>query len=606
MNSKSLLLNMFNLPAPAPQNFRNRLHWTWLALFCGLVYSQSCYSQTDTSSFKAGAVLQNGAKLSGNFGELRSNHFHSGFDFKTDETEGFPVFAPCNGYVSRVKVSRSGYGKALYINHPGGITTVYGHLRAFYPSINDTITALQNKKEVFDVELFPDSTTFKITAGQLIGFSGNTGSSQGPHVHFETRHSNSERPFNPEIAGYHINDTIAPVIKAVVVYVPAKDAGLAFTERYITEIDSVKSLNLNTNLSPNQNFFIGFEGYDLAGAEENNLGIRAYRLKIGDSTVFSCNIDSFLFDETRYVNALIDYPYWMQNRRKFTLCHRLIGNELPFFGIGDGMLTIDDIQSKPLFFEAEDFNGNQTFIQLKIVNSLSLRKQSQSRPTGSEIKYGVATILKGNTYRLKTQIKSFYENVILDVQSFPDTSKLTTCQVANRIEILPNNIPINQPLELMIKVAPNQHLPESKYVLVRVDSAGNMDGYSGVLKEGWFTGKIRNTGAFTVVADTVAPKLMDPYFVEDVYTANLKLVLPFQPDLSGITDYKCFVDGIWICGEFNAARNTIEIFFPGTVAAGYSFDLELQVEDRVGNIFTDKRQIIYGNNTQINTKKQEK
>jgi len=614
LNTKSLLLNMFKVPATTPQFLRNRLHWIGLSLFCSLVYSQQCLSQTDTSAFKSGNIMLTEPKLSGNFGELRSNHFHSGIDFKTDETEGLPVFAPCDGYVSRVKVSRSGYGKALYINHPGGVTSVYGHLRAFYPSINDTVTMLQQQKKVFDVELFPDSTLFKVTAGQLIGFSGNTGSSQGPHVHFETRHTLSERPFNPELAGYQFSDTIPPVIKAVVIYVPVKSAGLAFSERYITEIDAVNILNLTTNLSPSQNFFVGFEGYDLAGVEENNLGIRAYRLKIGDSTVFSCRIDSFLFDETRFVNALIDYPYWMQNRRKFTLCHKLPGNELPFLGSGDGMLTIEAIQSKPLFLEAEDFKGNKTVVELNIVNASSLRLQNQVIPSGSAIKYGVATTLKESNYRLKTQSKSFYEDVILDIRSEPDTTTrqvtrqvaTSTRQVTWRVAILPDNIAINQPLELSIKVEPEPLVHESKYVLARVDSAGNLDGYSGVLKDGWLTGKIRNTGIFTVVADTIAPILMEPYFADDVYTGNLKLVLPFQPDLSGITDYKCLIDEKWVCGEFNTARNSIEIFFPGTVAAGYSFKLEVKTEDRVGNIFADKRQIVYGNNTQINIKKHEK
>lgn len=595
MKPKSLFINTPNNQVIAACNTRNRLHWTLLALFCGFIYSQQCLAQTDSSAFKAGKILLHEIKLSGNFGELRSNHFHSGVDFKTNETEGLPVLAPYDGYVARVKVSRSGYGKALYLNHPGGVTTVYGHLRAYYPEINDTITALQQEKEVFDVEIFPDSTLYKVVAGQLIGFSGNTGSSQGPHVHFETRHTQSERPFNPELAGYQFTDTIPPVIKSMVIYTPAENGGLPFAQRQILDIDTVNILNALTNLTPDQSFFIGFEGYDLSGVEENQLGIRSYNLKIGDSTVFSCRIDSFLFDETRFVNALIDYPYWMKNRRKFTLCHKLPGNELPFFGNGDGVLTAAMINSKPLFLEAEDFTGNKTMVELRITNEPPLRKQSPTQPAGNLVKYGIETSFKESNYRLKTNSKSFYETVLLNIQSSPDTGAL---QVAPWIEILPDNLPVNQPMELMIKVDPNPLLPESKYLLVKADSSGNLEGYSGTLKEGWFTGKIRSTGKFTVMADTVAPVMMDPYFTDDPYTGNLKLVLPFQPDLSGITEYKCHIDGYWVCGEFNAARNVIEIFFTNAVADGYAFELGIKVEDRVGNIYTDIRKILYGNRKQ--------
>lgn len=579
----------------AAYNTRNRLHWTLLALFCGFIYSHPCPAQTDSSAFKPGKILLHETKLSGNFGELRSNHFHSGVDFKTNETEGLPVIAPFDGYVSRAKVSRSGYGKALYINHPGGITTVYGHLRAFYPEINDTLTSLQQEKEIFDVEIFPDRNFYKVVAGQLIGFSGNTGSSQGPHVHFETRHTHSERPFNPELAGYQFADTIPPVINAVVIYTPAESAGLSFAQRQIIEVDTVNPLDVLTTLSPNQNFFIGFEGYDLSGGEDNQLGIRAYNLKIGDSTVFSCRIDSFLFDETRFINALIDYPYWMKIRRKFSLCHRLPGNELPFFGKEDGILTAAMIQLKPLFLEAEDFAGNKTIIELNISNAPPPSSIKFTKPTGDAVKYGIGTSLKGTNYRLNFQNKSFFEDVILDVKSYPDTNGV---QVANWVEILPDNLPVNQAIELMIKVEPDPSLPESKYLLVKIDSIGNLEGYSGSMKEGWFTGKVRSTGKFTVMADTVAPVILDPYFTDDPYTGNLKLVLPFQPDLSGITEYKCHIDGYWVCGEFNSARNVIEIFFTSAVAEGHAFELDIKVEDRMGNIYTDNRKIVYGNRKQ--------
>ncbi|MBL0343200.1 MAG: M23 family metallopeptidase [Bacteroidetes bacterium] len=183
-------------------------------------FQHSLNAQTTINTFNAGKILLSGERIAGNFGELRGNHFHSGIDYKTNETEGWPVLAADNGYISRVKVSASGYGKVIYITHSSGVVTVYGHLRAFYPAITDSVESIQLATKQFELEFFPDSSRFKVNAGQLIGFSGSSGSAEGPHVHFETRNRDSEKPINPEIMGYPIDDTIPPVLKALVIYHP--------------------------------------------------------------------------------------------------------------------------------------------------------------------------------------------------------------------------------------------------------------------------------------------------------------------------------------------------------------------------------------------------
>ena len=153
--------------------------------------------------------------LSGTFGELRSNHFHSGLDIKTQQREGLNVYASAEGYVSRIKISHWGYGKALYITHPNGYTTVYGHLKKFSPTIEAYVKRHQYEKEKFQIQLFPKEDELKVTKKQVVALSGNSGGSGGPHLHYEIRDANA-RPTNPMLFGIEIKDTKAPQIRAAI------------------------------------------------------------------------------------------------------------------------------------------------------------------------------------------------------------------------------------------------------------------------------------------------------------------------------------------------------------------------------------------------------
>ena len=162
--------------------------------------------------------------LSGNFSELRSNHFHTGIDIKTQSVEGKAVYAVEDGYVARIKISTSGYGKAIYIRHPNGYTSVYGHLQKGNPEIEKYIQINQYKKETYTIELFPGKDELLVKKGDMIARSGNSGSSGGPHLHFEIRETRSEEPVNPLLYGFNITDNIRPIIKGIRIYPLSKNS----------------------------------------------------------------------------------------------------------------------------------------------------------------------------------------------------------------------------------------------------------------------------------------------------------------------------------------------------------------------------------------------
>ena len=185
----------------------NKLYLLPLIFMCSIVFGQHYRSPIDIP-----------IQLSGTFAELRGTHFHSGIDIRTQGKEGLILRAVTDGYVSRIKIQQGGYGKALYINHPDGTTSVYAHLKRFGDQMIPYVRKEQYKKKRFTIELYPDPTDILIKKGDIIGYSGNTGSSFGPHLHFELRNSANQIPYNPLQSAFSVKDTKRPEIKQVVAY----------------------------------------------------------------------------------------------------------------------------------------------------------------------------------------------------------------------------------------------------------------------------------------------------------------------------------------------------------------------------------------------------
>ena len=162
--------------------------------------------------------------LSGTFGELRSSNIHAGIDIKTQGREGFPLKAVSDGYVSRVKISTTGYGKVIYINHPDGKTSVYAHLKKFSAPIVHEVRKKQYTTQSYEVELFFEPSELQVSKNEIIGFSGNTGGSSGPHLHFELRETKTQKPINPLLSHYNIEDSVRPVIHSLIAYPIGEDA----------------------------------------------------------------------------------------------------------------------------------------------------------------------------------------------------------------------------------------------------------------------------------------------------------------------------------------------------------------------------------------------
>lgn len=335
-----------------------------LVLITGLIYSQNEIPENYFVNPLDGELV-----LAGSFGELRSNHFHSGLDLKTQRRTGLPVYAAAEGSITRIKISHYGYGKAIYVAHPNGYTTVYGHLQKFCPEVEAYIKSAQYKKQSYEIELFPKKGELTIGKGEILAYSGNTGSSGGPHLHFEIRDGNS-RPMNPFLFGLNAKDTRKPTINHLRAY-PIGDQSTinkgteAIDVRLTQKADgSYQAENIKAKGSIG--FAIGtIDQQDLAN---NKNGIYAITTSLNGETNFEVKMDKFSFAETRYLNRMIDYGLYKDKRKRVQKLFIERNNPLSIYTqqVDNGILTIEDSLAYQYQIKVKDYAHNEVIINIPI------------------------------------------------------------------------------------------------------------------------------------------------------------------------------------------------------------------------------------------------
>lgn len=595
MKANLLFINMTDFHRPTSAKYRlYRTFAGFLTAFI-LLFQHQSVSQNNSPDSQFGPVQLQSYKVSGSFGELRSNHFHSGIDLKTNEQTGLPVLAAAAGYISRVKVSNIGYGKALYITHPNGIVTVYAHLEDFaMPQILDTVAAIQFQKQENETELFFTTPLFQVNSGQIIGWSGNSGGSEGPHLHFETRHQVSEMPFDPALIGYSYQDTIHPSFRNLVIYTPGPGNGTFLAERNMIPADTSNSNQfIPGTIEVNSNYFVGFEAFDRAGSEPNLLGIKEYRLFTNDILTFEYKIDSFLFDQSRLINSLIDYTMWADSSRRILLCRTLPGNVLPF------IKTTPNSNNHPAKgkikhrLEIKDAKGNISELNFEVVVRENVKPIMHLKNMRIQ-KPGLSDRIVGNKAELVVTEKSLTEEITLQVIEHNIDSVGFISPV---IEIAsPGSFAVIQPMKLTIKPAKKTTIPADKWTIARLDSSGSIKYIGGKMNSDLsITGNIRTTGKFVIIADTVAPVLMDAISERIVRFGGMekvRILVETKGDFSGISTYSCVLDEKWIPASSNPGGTKFEIITSVPESPG-SHDLKVLVKDGCGNEATKNYQLFY-------------
>jgi hypothetical protein len=534
--------------------------------------------------------------LSGTFAELRSNHFHSGLDIKTNAKPGYRVYAAADGHISRIKVSPTGFGNALYVRHPNGFTTVYAHLQSFSAEVKDYVKDQQYRARSFAVDLYPDPSLFEVSKGEVIALSGNSGGSQGPHLHFEIRDSATEWPLNPLLFGLKLSDTKPPQIRNVKVYaigaesaasvrfangrvetvsmsrpllIRAKGNGRSF------ELDGVKSITARGTIG------FGIETRDYHNGSRSRLGPYRVSLSADQETIFEYVAEKFSFSNTRYINAHVDYAERKDHKRWVQRSYLLAGNRLPSYRnvVNGGFVDAEDGRTVRMRYEVADINGNDTWLSFDLVGSDELARPPTPSSEGQLVPFGEDVTFSRDGFRADIPAGAFYE----DTRILYSVSPADEEAYSRRHAFHEPSTAVHNRIDIAIEAESLPSHLQDQVALAYVDDEGDVSLQSTTYRDGWVSARIRTLGEYFVSVDTVAPRIR-PINIHDGKNMGKSGNIRFKiwDSETGVDSYEGLVDGKWVLFEYDPKTRMLRHHFDGRVGRG-SHVLRLRVTDAVGN-----------------------
>jgi murein DD-endopeptidase MepM/ murein hydrolase activator NlpD len=508
----------------------------------------------------------------GSFGELRPNHFHSGLDFKTMQRTGYPVHAACNGYISRLKIQFGGFGQAVYIDHPGGYTTVYGHLDHFTPEILALIRKTQAEQQKYEVDIPLDPFQFPVTQDQVFAWSGNTGASGGPHLHFEIRDTKTQETINPQLFGLTIPDKVPPTIFSVSVY---QLNGRPFDENTPRQTYPVRGAAGHYQLSKPQtlqlsgNIGFGISANDMNSTSANKNGVYSIQLKVDGKVVYTFAVERFAFDQTHAINAYIDYPFIQKTGGFIQKCFILPGAKITLYpqSTDRGVVTFNDNAEHEVEYLLKDIAGNPSTVKLKVKSSIPKESHPIFHPQGTLLHYNVHNEFKTDKIRLIVEPNNLYDDLdlIYSIQPKHPGSFSETHRIQNRYT------PIHDSLNLWIKPDADLGKYADKAVVVSAQNGAVESEYA----DGYVKGKIKGFGDYDIRIDTVPPSIAPLNIHNGGSAANLRtLSFRVSDNMSGVKSYSGTIDGKWVLVEHDyKSKNFIYTFEAGITAGKHTFVL---------------------------------
>ncbi|MGB1248622.1 MAG: M23 family metallopeptidase, partial [Chitinophagales bacterium] len=484
--------------------------------------------------------------LSGTFGEPRTTHFHAGLDIKTQGVEGKNIYAVADGYVSRIKVSPWGYGNALYITHPNGYTTVYAHLQKFDEAIATYVKEQQYALTESEVNLDSlPSDLFVFAKGDIIAKSGNSGSSFGPHLHFEIRDS-LEQPHNPMLFGFDkiIKDDVKPAISNLIVYNQTTDR-YATDSKQISLAGSNGAYSLSNTLIVNRDEIgFGIHAIDQLSGVSNKNGLNHIELYMDDDLLYEYEMDKFAFTEGKYVYTHCDY--WKKRKDKQTVhrCFVQKGNQLRTYPTttNDGIVYLFDNEKHQVKIIARDFHGNES-----VLSFLIQKDESSSFFTAKEDDYidifeaGTRNHFRNDNVQIDMSAEVLFDDLYLEYHE-EDRNQLT-----DMFHIHNHETPVFTYFNLKLKPNEIDSAKSDKYIIVHKNYKDKYIAMGGEIDGDFVSTKTRTLGRYYVSIDTIAPKISPVNISEGKTMTWQKYVQVKATDnLSGIAEYNAFLNGEWV------------------------------------------------------------
>lgn len=532
-------------------------------------------------------------QLSANFGELRTDHYHTGWDIRTNGKTGYAVHAAADGYVSRIKVSPFGFGNVLYITHPNGYMTVYGHLDRFNDAIAKYVKQQQYAKQSFEVELFPDASKFSVKEGDLIAYSGNSGSSEGPHLHFEIRDAGGQSyPLNPK-QFLPITDMEPPQFSALYVYDLSGGRNASQEMRYaVTKRDSIYHVinkttaagksklaaQFDTLLLASAAFGLAVDARDLLNSATN--GIYQLECVLDGSVIYSLRMDRLDFANGRYVNAHLDYAAWRNSKTAVQKLFVMPGDKNTIYSplVNRGLIALKDTLFHQIRIKATDDNGNTSSLQFVVKRISNAVQKEAVASSPNHFAFDRANTFNSDSIKLSLPAGVLYEDVDF-VYSMDNAAAQKSFSAIHHVHNA--FTPLHSFCDLSILPRKIPETLKSKAVIVYRNENGRISSKTTRWDGNFLATRIRDFGDYFVMLDTAKPKITTAIAQNQLITSN-HISFTVSDNLSGITQYNAFTDNQWTLTEYDAKNNRMQCEIGDSLPIG-NHELKLIVKDEVNN-----------------------
>tara|TARA_B100000989_G_scaffold246584_1_gene193763 strand:+ start:771 stop:2465 length:1695 start_codon:yes stop_codon:yes gene_type:complete len=519
--------------------------------------------------------------LSGTFAELRPNHFHAGIDIKTKGTEGFNVHSIGDGYVKRIQITHGGYGKALYIKHDNGQSSVYAHLKKYSPKIEKIVKEIQYSKESYTIRVYPKKNEIRISEKELIGYSGNTGRSYGPHLHYELR-DDKDRPINPlEYKNYAILDTIPPVVLGLhykeIPQNSISGSNSSFKKLKITKISN--KLFISDTLNTSGLIGFGVNSFDRMNNTWNKMGLSDIKVNLDGEEVFNMNFNSFSYDEWRHINTFIDYASYKNKKIRIQKLYIEDYNPLNMYNrsLGNGVININ-LKDKVYLYAIRlfDYNKNYTEILVPI-----LWKEKTNYKTNGLKSENIYSINKASEYNLLFDSSS----IKLSENTFYTDKEIEIIERDNILSIDKDSIPVLKEITIKFNTDRYNDSLVNKTYIAKLEKDDKSSFVSNSLNKGKLTAKIKLLGDYMIKVDSIPPTVNLIDLENNQWISNKdNLQIKISDKNSGISSYRGTLNDKWILLEYNPMKGILTYDFEDNINNSEPKNiLKVNVTDNVGN-----------------------
>jgi murein DD-endopeptidase MepM/ murein hydrolase activator NlpD len=522
-------------------------------------------------------------ELSGNFMEPRNDHFHSGLDMRTMGREGIPVRAVAEGWVSRIKISPYGYGKAVYIDHPDGHTTVYGHLQRLTGEVGKACLDQQYRQKDFSIDWTPEKGALPLKRGEVFALSGNTGGSGGPHLHFEVRNTGNQHALDPEVLGFSVADHVPPEIHGIRLYAltdssriapyPDQEVGYAaqggsgkYTLKSLPRAFGTVGIAVNT-----------FDRYDSGSAK---CGVRRIEVFVDSVRHFMTTLDHVDFSHNRYCNAHMDYALFKGRKMDYHRCYKQPNNKLRIYGKEppQGRIELPPGSERNVRVVATDANGNSSELRFVLLGAAAQEATAWpvNIPSGSLFRYDAANHIEEEGLRFMVPAQSLYDDAYVAYARKPAVGRALGPLHAIGDPLTPLHVAAD------LSLAMSTPKP-AKALIVRLDADGSVaSAVGGKYADGWITAQVKAFGQYTVMLDTTPPVISNVDLRADM-RGRKGFNLRIADNLSGISSWRGTLNDEWILLEYEPKTKTLSHAFDEHSEGAGKMEFKLNVVDERGN-----------------------